>query len=149
MTDMKQAPYDLEKILANLKIEALNEMQQASLEANAAHNEVLLLSATGTGKTLAFLLPVLQLLDGKQRHTQALVIVPSRELAQQIEGLNPESCATRERGHLNERIRIDRTPRQVRDVEQQQVDHPSPASMMNELLGFTKPVRLTVPDDNE
>lgn len=86
-THMKQDRYDLEKILANLKIDALNDMQQASLEANAAHDEVLLLSATGTGKTLAFLLPVLQLLDAKQRQTQALIIVPSRELAQQIESV--------------------------------------------------------------
>jgi len=72
-------------ILANLKIDALNPMQEASLIANAQHDNVVLLSATGSGKTLAFMLPVLPLLDAANKNTQALIIVPSRELAQQIE----------------------------------------------------------------
>ncbi len=49
------------------------------------HDNVILLSATGSGKTLGFLLPVLQLLDPANKKTQALIIVPSRELALQIE----------------------------------------------------------------
>ncbi len=42
---------------------------------------------TGTGKTAAFALPLLQILDGKQRvsrHARALILAPTRELAQQI-----------------------------------------------------------------
>ena len=58
-------------ILSNLKIEALNEMQQASIAANDQHNNVLLLSATGSGKTLAFLLPIIQRLDAANKLTQA------------------------------------------------------------------------------
>ncbi|WP_255578465.1 DEAD/DEAH box helicase [Chitinophaga sp. sic0106] len=72
-------------ILANLKIAALNDMQLASLEANRTHNDVILLSATGSGKTLAFLLPVLERLQQGVKSTQALIVVPSRELALQIE----------------------------------------------------------------
>jgi len=60
-------------------------MQEAALAANTAHRDVILLSATGSGKTLGFLLPVLQLLNPALKTTQALVIVPSRELALQIE----------------------------------------------------------------
>ncbi len=75
----------LDVILANFKIEALNEIQQASIVANEKHNDVILLSATGSGKTLAFLLPVLDLLDEQNKQTQAIIIVPSRELAMQIE----------------------------------------------------------------
>ena len=60
-------------------------MQLASLEANEKHSDIILLSATGSGKTLAFLLPVLQLLNEDNEQTQAMIIVPSRELAQQIE----------------------------------------------------------------
>lgn len=74
-----------ERILSNLNIPALNEMQLASLEACEKHNEVILLSATGSGKTLAFLLPVFKQLDITNKSTQAIIIVPSRELAQQIE----------------------------------------------------------------
>src|SRR5205085_6210713 len=56
-----------------------------SLEANEQQNDVILLSSTGSGKTLAFLLPVWQRLDKAITKTQALVVVPSRELALQIE----------------------------------------------------------------
>ncbi len=41
---------------------------------------------TGTGKTAAFLLPLFEKLDTKARHVQALVLAPTRELANQIEG---------------------------------------------------------------
>lgn len=74
-----------EQILENLNIKALNEMQLATLEADAAHANVMLLAATGSGKTLAFLLPMLDRLDASLRKTQALIIAPSRELALQIE----------------------------------------------------------------
>ncbi|OLY94781.1 Superfamily II DNA and RNA helicase [Cnuella takakiae] len=72
-------------LLANLKIKELNEMQQATLEAARDHANMVLLSATGSGKTLAFLIPVLESLDKTIKGTQALIIVPSRELALQIE----------------------------------------------------------------
>ncbi len=84
---MQKKNFSLETILSNLKIDALNEMQLASLEANKNHADVILLSATGSGKTLAFLLPVIELLDAAQKNTQAIIIVPSRELAQQIENV--------------------------------------------------------------
>lgn len=82
---MKKATYSLPKILAAFKIEALNAMQEASIAANKEQDNVILLSATGSGKTLAFLLPVLDLLDPANKTTQAIIIVPSRELALQIE----------------------------------------------------------------
>lgn len=82
---MQPTNYSVEQILANLNIEALNDMQLASIDANEQHNDVMLLSATGSGKTLAFLLPLLSRLDPESRDTQALIIVPSRELAMQIE----------------------------------------------------------------
>jgi len=82
---MQTKNYDQGQILANLNIEALNEMQVSALAASEAHNDIILLSATGSGKTLAFLLPVLQSLDAEGKTTQALIVVPSRELAMQIE----------------------------------------------------------------
>src|ERR1700759_2656337 len=42
------------------------------------------LAQTGTGKTAAFGLPLLQLVDAAQKHPQALVICPTRELCMQI-----------------------------------------------------------------
>ncbi|RZM21394.1 MAG: DEAD/DEAH box helicase, partial [Pedobacter sp.] len=75
----------LEKILDQLNITALNAMQEASLKAAAAGNDVLLLAPTGSGKTLGFLLPLILTLDPAIKGVQALIIVPSRELALQIE----------------------------------------------------------------
>jgi superfamily II DNA/RNA helicase len=75
----------IEQALSALKIKSLNEMQLASLEANKKSAAIVLLADTGSGKTLGFLLPVLQLLDKSNRSTQAIIIVPSRELALQIE----------------------------------------------------------------
>lgn len=82
---MQKEKYSLGNILTNLKIDSLNEMQQASVDANKQHADVILLSATGSGKTLAFLLPILEQLDPANKNTQALIVVPSRELALQIE----------------------------------------------------------------
>ena len=82
---MEQKTYSLENILSNLQIEALNPMQEATIEAFDINEELILLSATGSGKTLAFLLPVLGLLRKDNIKTQAIIIVPSRELAMQIE----------------------------------------------------------------
>ncbi len=42
------------------------------------------LAQTGTGKTAAFGIPLLELIDARQSHTQALVLAPTRELGQQI-----------------------------------------------------------------
>ena len=59
-------------------------MQHAALNADKK-NDVILLAPTGSGKTLAFLLPLLSVLDANVPLVQALILVPSRELALQIE----------------------------------------------------------------
>ena len=74
----------IKKALENLKITELNEMQHAALAA-AKKGDVVLLSPTGSGKTLGFLLPLLDLLKPGIAEVQALILVPSRELALQIE----------------------------------------------------------------
>ncbi len=62
-------------------------MQLASIEAIGKHDNVMLLSATGSGKTLAYLLPLIKLVNPASTNTQAIIIVPSRELALQIESV--------------------------------------------------------------
>ncbi len=75
---------DIQKILTKLRITELNEMQQHAAEAiTGTDGDVVLLSPTGTGKTLAYLLPLVQLIDASQDSVQALVITPGRELALQ------------------------------------------------------------------
>lgn len=60
-------------------------MQNEMLAAVAKPNDVVLISPTGSGKTIGFLLPVLELLKDNMSGVQALILVPSRELAIQIE----------------------------------------------------------------
>lgn len=72
-------------ILKKLKIAALNPMQKEALAVIEKITNTVLLSPTGTGKTLAFLLPLIQSLDSECTQIQALILVPSRELAIQIE----------------------------------------------------------------
>ena len=62
-------------------------MQTSAISSAENNNEIILLSATGSGKTLAFLLPVLNSLDPDSKKIQALILVPSRELALQIESV--------------------------------------------------------------
>jgi superfamily II DNA/RNA helicase len=82
---MQQVNIPIKKILANLKIETLNEMQLACIKTNDENDNVLLLSTTGSGKTIAFLIPVVQRLNPAVKTVQALILAPSRELAIQID----------------------------------------------------------------
>lgn len=74
-----------ENILKKLKISKLNPMQEETQLAIESNAHVVLLSPTGTGKTLAFLLPIISTLKSNTPNVQILILVPSRELAIQIE----------------------------------------------------------------
>jgi len=82
---MSHAIKNQENILKKLSIEKLNAMQEEAQLAIHSCSDIVLLSPTGTGKTLAFLLPVIAELDPKCEEVQALIVAPSRELAIQIE----------------------------------------------------------------
>ena len=82
---MLLTPDIIGEMLSRLRIEELNELQATSLEAARQDNDLILLAATGSGKTLGFLLPIISLMDENKTGTQALIVVPSRELAIQIE----------------------------------------------------------------
>ena len=71
--------------LAKLHISKLNDMQEEALLAISNTENTVLLSPTGTGKTVAFLLPTIANLDTSCSEVQLLILVPSRELAIQIE----------------------------------------------------------------
>lgn len=82
---MSSSKKNQKNILQKLGIERLNAMQEEAMHAIHSNSEVVLISPTGTGKTLAFLLPIIQNLDADCTEVQALILVPSRELAIQIE----------------------------------------------------------------
>ena len=72
-------------ILAKLNIYELNPMQEEAIAVIESTPNTILLSPTGTGKTLAFLLPIIKTLNPNCTDVQVLILVPSRELAIQIE----------------------------------------------------------------
>ena len=61
-----------------------SEVQRQALPALLGGRDGVLISPTGTGKTLAYLLPLLQSVDGSRKEVQALVLAPTQELAMQI-----------------------------------------------------------------
>ena len=92
---------NINKVLEKLGIEQLNDMQQEARQVIlGTKDDVVVLSPTGTGKTLAYLLPLTQLIDAESDEVQALVVVPGRELALQSDtvlksmgaGLRSQSC---------------------------------------------------------
>ena len=74
-----------QQVIDRLGINAFNEMQELAQKAISAHQEVVLISPTGSGKTIGFLYPVLQLLNSQVNQVQCLVLSPTRELCLQIE----------------------------------------------------------------
>ena len=78
------------EILRKLGIEKLNPMQEEAKLAISSYGDVVILSPTGSGKTLSFLLPIINELDPNCTNVQTLIITPSRELAIQIEQVTKE-----------------------------------------------------------
>jgi ATP-dependent RNA helicase DeaD len=72
------------KALRDVGYEAPTPIQAATIPALLAGSDVLGQAQTGTGKTGAFALPVLSKIDVDKAQTQALVLVPTRELAIQV-----------------------------------------------------------------
>lgn len=87
LTLQMQTTEQVSEMLSNIGITRLNDMQEAAAATILSKNDILLLSPTGSGKTVGFLLPVYQLLSKEQAQVQCLILTPSRELAIQIEAV--------------------------------------------------------------
>ncbi len=74
----------LNSLKVHYNIEELNEMQKAVLSATNNNGDIILLSPTGSGKTIAFIMPILKKLNKPNGNVQAVIIAPSRELVIQI-----------------------------------------------------------------
>jgi ATP-dependent RNA helicase DeaD len=73
------------RAIAELGFETPTPIQEQAIPVMLGGNQdVVALAQTGTGKTAAFGLPLIDLLDFSQRHTQALILAPTRELCMQI-----------------------------------------------------------------
>ena len=76
---------ELQQALAEIKIDQPTLIQQKAIPLILQQQkDLVVLAQTGTGKTAAFGLPLLQLVNSKHSHIQAVVLAPTRELGQQI-----------------------------------------------------------------
>jgi len=76
---------ELQENLAKLQISVPTNVQEKTIPLILLKKEdVVVLAKTGTGKTAAFGLPLLQLIDAESTKIQALILAPTRELGQQI-----------------------------------------------------------------
>ena len=77
-------PDNVLKAVKKVGFEQPSPIQAETIPLLMQGRDVVGLAQTGTGKTAAFALPVLSQIDPKQRHPQALVLAPTRELALQV-----------------------------------------------------------------
>jgi ATP-dependent RNA helicase DeaD len=76
---------ELQENLAKLQISVPTDVQEKTIPLILnKKDDLVVLAKTGTGKTAAFGLPLLQLIDTKNTSIQALILAPTRELGQQI-----------------------------------------------------------------
>ena len=76
---------ELVERLSEIQITIPTKVQEKSIPLILNNTkDVVVLAKTGTGKTAAFGLPLLQLIDAKSTKIQALILAPTRELGQQI-----------------------------------------------------------------
>jgi ATP-dependent RNA helicase DeaD len=77
--------HDIVNAISELGFTAPTPIQEASIPVLlSGSNDFVGLAQTGTGKTAAFGLPLLELIDFEENHPQALVLCPTRELCLQI-----------------------------------------------------------------
>lgn len=109
---------DISQALTRLHITALSDMQQHAAEAiTRSDGDVVILSPTGSGKTIAYLLPLCQKIDATSDAIQAIVVVPSRELALQThQVLQQMACGVRSMSCYGGRPAMDEH-RQIRSVQ--------------------------------
>ncbi len=75
---------DLVSALVGMGYETPSDIQLQAIPLILDGGDIVGLSQTGSGKTAAFSLPLLQMLDMEMRHPQILVVCPTRELSQQV-----------------------------------------------------------------
>ncbi|MFD1170718.1 DEAD/DEAH box helicase [Oceanobacillus caeni] len=75
---------EINHTLKSLGIEAPTSIQERTIPSVLEGKDVIAKAQTGTGKTLAFVLPMIEKIDVHKSDVQALILTPTRELAQQI-----------------------------------------------------------------
>lgn len=75
----------LKQVIKRKGFERPSEIQDKTLETLLEGKDLLGIAQTGTGKTGAFLIPIIEQLLQDRKHSYALIVVPTRELATQVD----------------------------------------------------------------
>lgn len=75
---------NLKKAIIDMQLETLTDIQNSVIPNAIDKNDVIAKAPTGSGKTLAFALPICQNIVPEDKHLQALILCPTRELASQV-----------------------------------------------------------------
>lgn len=81
---IEELPEALRQAVARVGWTTLMPVQARAIPRLLAGRDMIVQARTGSGKTGAFLLPMLERLDPSERRCQALILVPTRELARQV-----------------------------------------------------------------
>ncbi len=79
-----QCSAPIKKAIERMGFVEMTEVQQKAIPLMMAGKDMIAKAPTGTGKTCAFGIPVLSQIDVKNKKPQAVILAPTRELAQQI-----------------------------------------------------------------
>jgi len=79
-----QLSEEIHRALADMGFEEATPIQSLTIPAAMAGRDLIGQAQTGTGKTAAFGIPILEKIDTRSKRTQALVLCPTRELAIQV-----------------------------------------------------------------
>jgi len=75
---------NLIRALGEMKYQSPTKIQELVIKPFLDHLDIVGQAQTGTGKTASFGIPILDMVDKKSKEVQALVLVPTRELARQV-----------------------------------------------------------------
>ncbi len=77
-------PQTLINTLKQLRYETMTPIQESSIPVLLDGKDIIAQAKTGSGKTVAFGIPLIHTIDTKKRNPQALILCPTRELADQV-----------------------------------------------------------------
>ena len=84
ITDIGSTKTDIHKAVERMGFAEMTEIQEKTIPLMLAGHDVIAKAPTGTGKTCAFGIPVVEHIQPENKYPQAVIMAPTRELAQQI-----------------------------------------------------------------
>ncbi|MEA3457001.1 MAG: ATP-dependent RNA helicase DbpA [Campylobacterota bacterium] len=82
--DLSQLPQALIDTLTQLHYETMTPIQASAIPLLLEGKDIIAQAKTGSGKTAAFGIPLIHIIDTKKRNPQAMILCPTRELADQV-----------------------------------------------------------------